>query len=95
MNRSGKHSSLLQFGNNYGCKKFYSTGPWLEVNNSGKHSSSLQYGNNYGFKEKTLVQNITAVFGNTIKFITWLTIINFKRCFNKACLNFLSLTLLV
>ena len=26
---SGKHSSLLQYGNNYCRKKFYSTGPWL------------------------------------------------------------------
>ncbi len=25
--RSGKHSSLLLYGNNYCCKKFYSTGP--------------------------------------------------------------------
>ncbi len=25
---SCKHSSLLWYGNNYCCKKFYSTGPW-------------------------------------------------------------------
>jgi hypothetical protein len=25
---SGKHSSLLRYGNNYCRKKFYSTGPW-------------------------------------------------------------------
>jgi hypothetical protein len=28
MNGSGKHSSLLRYGNNYCRKKFYSTGPW-------------------------------------------------------------------
>ncbi len=27
MNGSGQHSSLLQYGNNYCLKKFYSTGP--------------------------------------------------------------------
>jgi hypothetical protein len=27
---SGKHSSLLQYGNNYCRKKFYSTGPWWQ-----------------------------------------------------------------
>jgi hypothetical protein len=26
---SGKHSSLLQYGNNYCHKKFYSTGPCI------------------------------------------------------------------
>ncbi len=28
MNGSGKHTSLLHYGNNYGSKIFYSTGPW-------------------------------------------------------------------
>ncbi len=27
----GKHSILLQYGNNYGCKKFYSTGMVLSL----------------------------------------------------------------
>ncbi len=27
---SGKHSSLLRYGNNYCRKKFYSTGPWTK-----------------------------------------------------------------
>jgi hypothetical protein len=27
VSQSGKHSSLLRHGNNYSCKKFYSTGP--------------------------------------------------------------------
>ncbi len=27
VNRGGKHSSLLQYRNNYSSKKFYSTGP--------------------------------------------------------------------
>jgi hypothetical protein len=30
VNGSGKHSSLLQYGNNYCQKKFNSTGPWLK-----------------------------------------------------------------
>jgi hypothetical protein len=29
VNGNGKHSSLLQFGNNYSRKKFYSAGTWL------------------------------------------------------------------
>jgi hypothetical protein len=28
VNGSCKHSSLLHYGNNFGNKKFYSTGPW-------------------------------------------------------------------
>ncbi len=31
MNDSGKHSSLLQYGNNYSRKKFYNTGPRLNL----------------------------------------------------------------
>jgi hypothetical protein len=33
MNRSGKHSSLLRYGNNYSREMFYSTGPWLGRSN--------------------------------------------------------------
>jgi len=29
VNGSGKHSSLLRYGNNYGGKKFYSAGPGM------------------------------------------------------------------
>ncbi len=28
---SGKHTRLLRHGNNYKCKKFYSTNPWWLV----------------------------------------------------------------
>jgi hypothetical protein len=28
---NSKHSSLLQYGNNYCRKKFYSTGPWIQT----------------------------------------------------------------
>jgi hypothetical protein len=31
LNGSGKHSSLLRYGNNYCCKMFYSTGPWMKA----------------------------------------------------------------
>jgi hypothetical protein len=31
VNGSAKHSSLLQYGNNYGLKRFYSASPWLQV----------------------------------------------------------------
>jgi hypothetical protein len=31
VNGSCKHSSLLRYGNNYGSKKFYSTGPSMGV----------------------------------------------------------------
>ncbi len=32
---SGKHSSLLRYGNNYCHKKFYSTGPWFSTQTFG------------------------------------------------------------
>jgi hypothetical protein len=32
VNEIGKHSSLLRNGNNYCCKKFYSTGPHQFIN---------------------------------------------------------------
>jgi hypothetical protein len=31
INASGKHTSLLQYGNNYCRKKFYGTGSWDEL----------------------------------------------------------------
>ncbi len=35
VNASGKHTSLLRYGNNYCRKKFYSTGPRMNRQNQG------------------------------------------------------------
>jgi hypothetical protein len=43
VNGSSKQSSLLQYGNNYGRNKFYSTAPRAEVNDNSKQSSLIQY----------------------------------------------------
>ncbi len=65
-----KHSSLLPYAINYGCKKFYDTGSTdsaqvgcdfvcnyqtrMEVTGSDKHSSLLQCRINYNFKKYML-----------------------------------------
>jgi hypothetical protein len=41
VNSSCKHSSLLRYGNNYGSKKFYSTGPWLIGKGAFEHKYAL------------------------------------------------------
>jgi hypothetical protein len=41
VNGSSKHSNLLGHGNNYWCKKFYSTGPRVELTDNDKHTIYL------------------------------------------------------
>jgi hypothetical protein len=54
--RNGKHSSLLQYNANYWRKKFYSTGPRLEIPFRVKHTNLLSTGSAAKKKREVLTR---------------------------------------